>query len=278
MIQDVSKFDFVITNRDIVPEIKFKYLENKIIQKKVKLIFDFDDAIHLSNRKSKLSFFLPYCYYITPGNNYLAEYAKSLNKNVQIIPTVVNTSYYKPLLSRPHGKPRIGWSGSSSTNIYCLPILKEIIEEIAKEIDFEFIVISNEDPKIKWEGVQSRFIQWRPESEVADLQQLDIGLMPLEDNPFEKGKCGLKAIQYMAIGIPALVSPVGVNIEIVTDGIEGYHCRTKNEWKNNIKKLIFDEDLRNSMGKNARNKVENLYSIEVAINHFKKIFHNEHHK
>lgn len=274
MIRDIHKFEYVISNRDIIPELKLNFLEKKIIQKGVKFIFDFDDAIHLGKRETKLASFLPDCYYITPGNKYLAEYALTLNQNVQIIPTVVNTLYYKPISSRPPGKPRVGWSGSSSTNIYCLPILKDIIEELAKDIDFEFIVISNEDPKINWKGVQSRFIKWKPETEVADLQILDIGLMPLEDNPFEQGKCGLKAIQYMGVGIPALVSPVGVNQQIVTPEVDGYHCKTKGDWINNIKKLILDSDIREKMGANARAKVEKIYSVEAAMIIFKKLLNN----
>ncbi|MEM0448039.1 MAG: glycosyltransferase family 4 protein, partial [Thermoplasmata archaeon] len=271
MLRDIKRFDYVITNRDIVPEIKVKFLEKLIIRSGVKLIFDFDDAIHLGPREKKLSAFLPECYYITPGNSYLAEYAKKLNNKVKVIPTVVNTEEYIPALTRKPGKLRIGWSGSSSTNIYCLPILKSILEKLSQKYDFEFIVISNEDPAIIWNGVQYKFIRWHPSTEVSNLQLFDIGLMPLNDSPFERGKCGLKAIQYMALGIPALVSPVGVNKEIVTHGEDGFHCYNEDEWIKHIEILINNKELLNEMGAKARQKIVSFYSINYAMNIWQSI-------
>ncbi|GCD77344.1 glycosyl transferase [Thermaurantimonas aggregans] len=271
MLRDLRRFDYVIANRDIVPDVKIKFLEKIVILSGVKFIFDFDDAIHLGAREKKLSEFLPACYYITPGNAYLAEYAQKLNNNVKIIPTVVNTEKYKPISFRKPGKLRIGWSGSSSTNIYCLPILKNVIETLSFKHDFEFIIISDKDPKINWIGVQSKFLLWRPETEITNLQHLDIGLMPLNDSPFERGKCGLKAIQYMALGKPALVSPVGVNAEIVTHGVDGFHCYNEADWIKYIETLILNPDLLIDMGKNARIKIESKYSVDYAMNIWKSI-------
>lgn len=270
-LRDAKKFDYIIANRDIVPELRVTFMEKGLIHKGSKLIFDFDDAIHLGKRSQKLASFLPGCYCVTPGNPYLAEYAQQHNSNVQIIPTVVDTSFYVPVPSRVPGKARIGWSGSSSTNTYCLPLLQPVMEQLAKELDFEFIVISNEDPNIHWEGVQTQFLLWTPETEVSNLQLLDVGLMPLNDSPFERGKCGLKAIQYMGIGIPALVSPVGVNKEIVTHGENGYHCSDQDDWVEHIKYLIKNEEVRMRMGTKARDTVVAEYSVVFALELWKKI-------
>lgn len=271
MLRDAKKFDYIISNRDIVPELGVKFLEKTLTRIGCNYIFDFDDAIHLGARANKLDLFLSRCYFIIPGNKYLEDFAKQYSKNVQIIPTVVNTDIYLPSKFREIGKLRIGWSGSSSTNIHCLPILKPILECLSIEIDFEFIVISNENPLIKWENVVTKFVKWNPETEVQDLQLIDIGLMPLNDMPFEKGKCGLKAIQYMAIGIPALVSPVGINNKIVKSGYNGFHCNNDDEWKINIKRLLIDSDLRKKMGENARETVVNNYSLKEGLKLWLKI-------
>lgn len=271
ILKDAKRFNFIIINRDIVPELKIRFLEKYLIANDCKLIFDFDDAIHLGKRSEKLATFLPGCYFITPGNQYLADFALQYNSNVRIIPTVVDTTHYSPAVSRTPGKVRIGWSGSSSTNIYCLPILKPILELLSKELDFEFLVISNEDPKINWEGVQTKFLPWSAETEVSNLQLIDIGLMPLNDSPFERGKCGLKAIQYMALGIPALVSPVGVNGLIVTHNKDGFHCLDNSEWLKYLRLLISDRSLCSKLGTEARSKVVEFYSVEHAMNIWRSI-------
>jgi len=275
LLRDVEKFDFLITNRDFVPELGVKFLERWVIKRGCKLIFDFDDAIHLGRRSRKLAGFLSDCKYVTPGNPFLAEYALAHNRNVQIIPTVVNTNQYVPARTRVKGKFRVGWSGSESTNRYCLPILRRVIERLSRDLDFEFVVISNVDPQIEWDGVQYRFIAWNPKDEIENLQLFDIGLMPLLDNDFERGKCGLKAIQYMALGIPALVSPVGVNKEIVDHGVDGFHCNDTEEWVRAIEDLVQNCELRQNMGRKARQKVEQRYSVDSAMELWNKVLLRE---
>jgi glycosyltransferase involved in cell wall biosynthesis len=270
--RDAHTFFAVITNRDIIPELRITFLEKKIIRKEGKLIFDFDDAIHLGTRQFKLKNFLSGCTYIVGGNPMLRDYGLSLNPRTTLIPTVVNASYYCENKKRANEVIRIGWSGSASTNKVCLPLLKESIIALSKELNFQFVVISNEDPIIDWEGVQYEFIQWKADKEVEQLQTFDLGLMPLNDTEFERGKCGLKAIQYMALGIPALVSPVGVNAEIVQHGISGYHCTSVDDWKNYLLKLSADPALRSEMGRNARQRVEKEYSVDFALSLWLKVF------
>jgi len=263
--RDAHKFSAVITNRDIVPELNVNFIEHRIIKKGGKLIFDFDDAIHLGLRGNKLKLFLPDCAYLVGGNPLLCEYAMTLNRNTVLIPTVVNTDYYVPIENKRNDILQIGWSGSSHTNKLCLPLLEEPIKILAQQLDFRFVVISNQDPEIHWEGVNYEFIKWNPQLEVEQLQRFDIGLMPLYDMPVERGKCGLKAIQYMALGIPALVSPVGVNVQIVEHGINGYHCDTIDDWIKYLTMLYSEPNLRKEIGASARQRVESYYSVNHAL-------------
>jgi glycosyltransferase involved in cell wall biosynthesis len=228
-------------------------------------VFDFDDAIHIGPREKKLRKILPLFACVTPGNPYLAEFARQVNRNVTVWPTVVNTDQYTPTSQRRPGPIRIGWSGSNSTAKYCLPLLEKPLCEIASTHEFEFIIICNSDPQIRWPKVNSRFVPWTPDTEIAGLHEIDLGLMPLKDEAFERGKCGLKAIQYMGIGIPALVSPVGVNSEIVRHGEDGYHCRTAEDWVCYASQLIQNPALRIHMGIHARKRAAQNYSVEALL-------------
>ena len=189
----------------------------------------------------------------------------SYNPNVSILPTVVDTDKYKPAAERLPGPLRVGWSGSRSTLEHCLPLLEGVITRLSGEEDFEFVVIAEVAPEIDWRGVKVRYIPWTAESEVAGLQQIDIGLMPLRDEPFERGKCGLKAIQYMGVGIPALVSPVGVNREIVVDGETGFHCNNEAKWVEKIRFLLRNEEARRQMGLAGARRAAETYSLSVIL-------------
>ncbi len=144
--------------------------------------------------------------------------------------------------------------------------------QLNRIVDFEFVVISNKDPQINWKGVSTRFVQWNPETEVSDLQLLDIGLMPLQDNEFERGKCGLKAIQYMALGIPGDRIPRGCQSEIVAHGEDGFHANTVEEWVRFLRLLTEDDELRGRLGRAARKRVERDYSHLVAMGILNDVF------
>jgi glycosyltransferase involved in cell wall biosynthesis len=153
--------------------------------------------------------------------------------------------------------------------------LEKPVSLLAKTEDIEFVVICNSDPHLQWDGVNVRFVPWAPQTEITELQQLDLGLMPLRDEPFERGKCGLKAIQYMGVGVPAVVSPVGANREIVTHGDTGFHCSSDTDWVQRIKSLIRDEPLRKQMARAARVRVVDEYSVQslmpLMLEIFKKV-------
>jgi glycosyltransferase involved in cell wall biosynthesis len=270
--RDADEFDVVFMNRDVVPEPSIEFVDRRLARTSRRIVFDFDDAIHLGRRAEKLSRLLPMVTHVTPGNEYLANFARQFNENVSIIPTVVDTEHYQTVDQREPGRLRLGWSGSTSTLRVCLPILKPVITRLARNLDFEFVVIADQAPDEMWAGVDMRFVRWTPADEVKNLQLFDVGLMPLSDSEFERGKCGLKAIQYMGVGVPALVSPVGVNEKIVIDGMTGFHCASEADWVDHVMLLAKDEELRRRMGLAGRKRVEASYSVHATLPRLLSIF------
>lgn len=268
------KYDLVYTNKDILPNLNIFLAEKILWLFNKKLVFDIDDAIYLGPRGKKLDVIWKYYKYVIAGSPVHIEYINKRYPSLKCfyVPMGIDTKKYQPIKKRPYGKMRIGWSGSHHTNIYALPLLEPIMTELSLKIDFEFIIISNKDPEIRWKNIETRFIEWTPEMEVSGLQQIDIGLMPLNDNDFERGKCSLKALQYMAVGVPALVSPVGVNSIIVDHGYNGFHCVDNKSFVENIIKLVTNKKLRGEMGLNARDTILTKHSIDVLSDKYINIF------
>jgi glycosyltransferase involved in cell wall biosynthesis len=150
-----------------------------------------------------------------------------------------------------------------------VPILAQLE---AEGLDFEFRVISNQPPNFDQPLRSLCFVPWRKDTEIADLVTFHIGLMPLEDDPWAKGKCAFKALQYMALGIPALVSPVGMNTEVVQDDYNGYICTEPSEWYQRIKQLLTDATHRQALGKAARATIEQHYSVQANTPNFLGLF------
>ncbi len=273
MCRNAYKYNIIYTNKDLVPNLGILWLEAYLSKKNNNLIFDIDDAIYLGQRGEKLKKILPYYKAVISGSPVLSGYLlKTLGFKEHYIPMAINTDFYKPIETRKAGKLRIGWSGSHHTNVYALPLLEKILQKLATVIDFEFIIISNVNPNLNWNAVNIKFIEWTSETEVEGLQLFDIGLMPLKDGEFERGKCALKAVQYMAVGIPALVSPVGVNEMIIEHGVNGYHCKSDDEFVEYLQKLALNDELRIQMGKNAVKTVIEKYSIDVLCNRYIQVF------
>ncbi len=151
---------------------------------------------------------------VSAGNEYLAKFAEQYCSQVSILPTIVNTAVHKPT-SHPEMNERltIGWTGSHSTLFY-LEQLMPTLKRLESSFDFDFLVIANKNPELDLKHF--KFIKWTEQNEVADLSKMDIGVMPLDDNEWAKGKCGFKLIQYMSLGIAAVAAPVGVNTSIIT--------------------------------------------------------------
>ncbi len=279
----ISKYDFIFIHREAAPvgPPVFELMISRFFKKK--LIYDFDDAIWLPNTSevnqavSKLKFhqkvskICQFSWKVSVGNFFLQDYAKKFNQNVIINPTVVDTDHYHSQTKHHEKKekPIVGWTGTHSTAQY-LKMVTTVMNELKKELDFEWVTISNQPPELDFDNI--KFIPWNKTDEIHQLLKFDIGIMPLEDSIWEKGKCGFKLIQYLSLGIPAVASPVGVNSSIIEEGKNGYLANTEEEWKQALKRLIQDASLRNWLGMNGRTKVTDQFSVRSNLDLFFSTF------
>jgi glycosyltransferase involved in cell wall biosynthesis len=278
----IWKYDYVYIHREDVPfgPPFFAWTARKVFKKKI--IYDFDDAIWIplmSDYNQKFSFIkffgnvakiCKWSHIVSVGNDYLKEFAANYNQNVVVIPTVVNTdTVHGAVQNQETERPAVGWTGSFSTLPY-LNMVLAVLQQLQEEIDFTFYVIADKDPQLALKKYV--FVKWTAETETEDLLKFHIGIMPLTDDKYSKGKCGFKAIQYMALGMPAIVSPVGVNIRIVNDGTNGFICESELKWKEYLRQLLKDTQLRKSMGEAARYKIEKSYSISATKLIFLNLF------
>jgi glycosyltransferase involved in cell wall biosynthesis len=279
-----SRADHVFIHRELAPlgPPILEFIVAKIFGRR--LIYDFDDAIWLTDRtnesalvtwikcRSKVRSIIQWSYKISCGNQYLCQYATSFNDRVVMNPTTVDTeSYHNPDRLKKNEKDlvTIGWTGSHSTTKY-LPMLESVLGRLLEEHrDVQISVIADKEPALKIPYV---FHRWSETTEVNDLYQFDIGIMPLPDDEWAKGKCGFKALQYMALKIPACVSPVGVNNMIVQNGVNGFLCESESDWYDSLRKLIMDVDLRKKLGARARQTVIESYSVKSNAGTFLSLF------
>lgn len=235
-------------------------------------VFDFDDAVWLpnvseSNRlfaalklpgKTRTSCSLASA--VIAGNPYLAEYASRYCPSVEVIPTTVPLRSYQPGRPREPEIPTVGWSGSHSSATY-LREIREALASLRRRVPYRLLVIGASGVEVP--GVEVECRPWRSETEVADLRAIDIGIMPLRDDEWARGKCALKAIQYMALAIPTVVSPVGANREVVQHDANGLHAEGLGGWVGALERLIREPSTRSRLGQAGRRTVEERYSAEV---------------
>jgi len=277
----ISKYDFVFIHRELTPfgPPVFEWIIAKVLKKKI--IYDFDDAIWLPDQnrestvwrwlkwRSKVASICMWSWKVSVGNEYLADFANEYNLNVVLLPTVVDTEIHKPISSVKNQKPIIGWTGSHSTLQY-LDMILPSLQKLEEEIDFTFRVIANKDPQLPLKNYS--FLPWNKETEIEDLATIDIGVMPLPDDEWTKGKCGFKLIQYLALEIPAVASPVGVNTDIIQHGQTGFLAQTIEEWTESLKKLLENQSLREEMGRKGRVLIEKKYSAQSQKDAFLGLF------
>jgi glycosyltransferase involved in cell wall biosynthesis len=250
----------------LTPFLEIDYLAQVVRKKSLRMIIDMDDAIFVTNRRTetKLRKLLPLCDAVIVGNKYLAEFACQYQKNVHIIPTPIETDYYIPKINcdtENTNKITIGWMGGW-INLVHLNSVVSSLENLKSQIDnISIKIVTNiEELPANLKNI-AELKQWSAEEELSDLQSFDIGLMPLEDNAFSRGKCSFKLLQYMAVGIPVIASPVGMNVDVVSDN--GFLCNSPEEWLESLLVLSKNKELRKKMGQRSRIIVENEYSTKV---------------
>lgn len=236
-------------------------------------VVDYDDAIFHQYDQSnswlvrtllsgKIATVMRHSSMVIAGNAYLAEYARSCgSRQVETVPTVVDLDRYVQALPAKKGCFVIGWIGSPSTYPYLHDIAPALAEVCAG--GRARVVLVGSGP-VQLSGVPVTTLPWAEESEVADMSSFDVGIMPLPDKPWARGKCGFKLIQYMACGLPVVASPVGVNSQIVAEGENGFLAQCCDDWVRALSALRDDEDLRRRMGKSGRSRVEERYCLQVV--------------
>ncbi|MBL7861575.1 MAG: glycosyltransferase family 4 protein [Cyclobacteriaceae bacterium] len=279
-----NTYDFIFIQREAFM-LGTSFFEKQLARSKAKIIFDFDDAIWLPQVSSggannhflflkkpkKTNQLISIANLVVAGNQYLANYARQFNPNVQIIPTTIDTDQYQPRERAPQSQINIGWSGSTSTVDHfttILPALEAIKSKYGNRVKFSVIG----DSRFRHSALDIQGKNWNLKSEVDDLLQFDIGIMPLPDDEWAKGKCGLKGLQYMALEIPTVMSPVGVNSEIINHGVNGLLALTSDEWIDRLSLLIDQEELRKQLGKMGRKTVVESYSVKSNSERFLDLF------
>lgn len=283
-VLDAGDYDIVFVQREAFMTGSV-FFERLLSKSTAKLIFDFDDAIwhydvsdankHLGwlKRPSKTRDIIGMADAVIAGNNYLADFAKNYNQNVVVIPTTIDTTYHLPDPLRNH-TPNvvcIGWTGSLTTVKHFRtiePVLKRIFEKYGDKVRFKLIG----DAGYRNDEIQLTGIPWRIESEVSDLSDIDIGIMPLPDDEWSKGKCGFKGLQYMAMEMAAVLSPVGMNNEIIRHGMNGLLAGSHEEWEEALVRLIESPDLRRSLGLAARRDIIERFSVDSQWPVYQQLF------
>ncbi len=270
-----QRFDLVWIEKESLPWLP-NWLERVLLAKRIPYVLDYDDAVfhyydqHRSAvvRKAlggKHRELMRDAALVIAGNDYLSSYARDAGAaRVEIVPTAVDLQRYPlggvrstPVLA---DIPCVGWIGQRATADF-LYLLAPLFEQLRSQGKGRFTAIGIDAQQL---GLPMASVPWGEDTEVASLLALDVGIMPLRDEPFERGKCGYKLIQYMACGLPVVASPVGVNRQIVEHGVNGFLAATPREWEAALESLLADPLLRQRMGAAGREKVERSYSIQVT--------------
>jgi len=261
----VGRVDLIVIEGQLFPYCPAT-VEQVLVKLNQKILIELDDAIYLTRfHRKKISELLQASSTAIVGNHALANFVGRFATKVAVVPTVVDTDRFRPSTKRGSIESRDGaltivWVGLASNFPY-FELLVPVIRELQRTERVRFRVISSHPPSCS--GVNLDFRLWSLEGEVAEIQGGDIGVMPLPDTEWARGKCGLKLLQYMAVGLPAVASPIGVNQEIIADGENGFLASTQEEWYANLVRLCRDAELRVRIGQAARKTVEAKYSLSV---------------
>ncbi len=265
--------DLIWIEKEALPWVPWA-LEKQLFDKRTPIVTDYDDAIFhnydLSRNalvrtllSTKIDAVMKASALVMAGNPYLAARARRAGAvRVEQVPTVVDSDLYQPSTDTRHDRPlQIGWIGTPHTWArYGLPRMA-FFSTLAKDEGVEFLLVGARMQPAT-EGAFT-YIPWSEAEEISAIQQMNVGIMPLMDDPWERGKCGYKLIQYMACGLPVIASPVGVNVDIVSEGQTGFLADSDAAWRAAIRTLKSDPDRRRAMGRMGRQRVEQIYSLRA---------------
>jgi len=263
VLAGASNYDLVFIQKEMFPHL-IDVPEWFLSRAGVRYVVDLDDAIHLMYRsglmRRKIPRVLSHACLVLAGNRYLEDYARRYNENVVFFPTVVDTDRIYPRDSADRKDVVVGWMGTPETVKYLTAILPAV-ENAASGTPLSLLVVGAPVPPTH--GIRATSKAWSEAAEASDLRAMDIGLMPLADDEWSKGKCALKLLQYMSAGVASVTSPAASAPEFVRDGENAWMARDVNEWRDRIDRLARSASLRAEMGARARVTVEEGYSLRV---------------
>jgi len=261
-----ADFDAVLLHRKLLN--RFDY--TRLRRRTKRLIYDFDDAVMFRDsnasrlqsrmRERKWERLVTGADLVIAGNGYLADLADEYNNKVTIIPTAISLDHFtdEPIRS---GNVTIGWMGTASNFIY-LSLIKDSMEELLRDHpEVTFKVVSDQTPDLPGLSIDSKL--WSEADEISDLAGFDIGIMPIFDDPWTRGKCAFKILQYFSSCLPVVCSPVGANRDVVEEGVNGYFASSPEEWRRRLEELLASAGERKVMGRAGRKVVEDKYSLDV---------------
>lgn len=283
-VAGVRNYDAVLVYRTIAiagPAL----LERIIPALGLPIIYDFDDAIFIlhtteANRRTgwlkfprKTSAICRLSDHVVVGNEFLAEYARRFNDRVTVIPTSIETDRYRDFQRNGNRNGHntrvvVGWTGSSTSQTH-LEMFAPVLRDLIEQCDVELRVISNRKPELP--GIPHIWRPWAPETEIEEISRFDIGIMPMPDDKWSRGKCALKALQCMAAGTPVVCSAVGANCEVIQHGENGLLANTPEEWITHLKALVADPNLRARLGAAGRRTIEAHYSMRRCAGLFANV-------
>ncbi len=226
------------------------------------MVLDIDDALYLGPGRGRLLELCQRAQVVVCGNRFIAGELSPFSRRCVVIPTAVDTGLFRVRTDyKLNGALRIGWLGSSMSIEQTLLPRLNVLSEIRRQISFELVVISDEPPRFLRDIGWARFLPWSPAVEKSIADHMDVGIMPLQDEPYQAAKCGAKLVQYMTAGLPVIATPVGVNRDLVVDEVTGCWAAGPDDWRQAIHRLAEQESLRAAFGRAGRELVVRNYSI-----------------
>lgn len=280
IIFTAPSYDLIFIEKELFPYFPSwaEYLLSKLGRG---YVADYDDAVfHNYDRHSnslvrklmgdKIDKVMRFAKVVFVGNPYLANRAQAAGaKQVVFLPTVIDPNRYHKVSYTQKSVPVIGWIGSPTTMKY-LKVLLPLLEKLFIQFPFKLLVINGGGLKLNYKG-EIEILPWSEDTEVVAINKMDIGIMPLEESPWEQGKCAYKLIQYMACGLPVVASPIGMNKEVVIHGENGFLAATDQEWIDSLTKLLTNPYLRQSFGQSGYQLVQEKYTLEKNFEILKKV-------
>lgn len=276
LLNRLADYDLVFLYREAIP-IGPPIIERAIAKRGLPIVLDFDDAIFLPNvsdankaigflkSTERVAEVVKLSQHVVAGNAFLADYARQFSAAVSVVPTAVDTTRFVPR-DTPGALslrgPVVGWIGSPTTYHY-LESMAPLLRDVAARHRF-ILRVSGAGKAVRIDGVDVEEVPWSMAKEVELFNTCDVGVYPLDDDDWARGKCGFKAIQFMACGVPVVAAAVGVNREIIRDGENGFLASTPEEWRAKIERLLTDADLRRRLASAGRQTIEERYSLRVT--------------